>query len=207
MSPFKALYGYSPPHPAFPSAELSSNSEVNEYLHNRDLLRDIVKEALQKAQERMKIYADKRRTDRQLQEGEWAYLKLQPYRQSSVALRKNLKLSPKYYGPFEVIKRIGQVAYKLALPPDSKIHPIFHISQLKPQLGKKHTVCSKLPITGPDGSIPMEPLAILDTRSILQKGKPITQKLVHWSNSEPTEATWEDATFLAAHYNILEDKD
>lgn len=56
------------------------------------------------------------------------YLKLQPYHQTSVSLQKQLKLSIKSFRPFEVVQRIGQVAYKLALPATSKIHQVFHIS-------------------------------------------------------------------------------
>ena len=80
------------------------------------------------AQERMKFFTDSRRTERSLQVGDMVYLKLQPYRQTSLAMRKCLKLSAKYYGPFEVISRVGGVAYKLALPSSSKLHPVFHIS-------------------------------------------------------------------------------
>ncbi|XP_075074638.1 uncharacterized protein LOC142162214 [Nicotiana tabacum] len=71
----------------------------------------------------MKQFVDQRRTEREFQVGDMVYLKLQPYRQTFIALKKNLKLSSKYYGLFQVISRIGQVAYKLLLPPDSKVHP------------------------------------------------------------------------------------
>ncbi|GAA0145053.1 hypothetical protein LIER_05334 [Lithospermum erythrorhizon] len=63
----------------------------------------------------MKRFADHSRTDRTFKVGEQVYLKLQPYRQNSVALRKNLKLVAKYYGPFEVLEKIGPVAYRIKL--------------------------------------------------------------------------------------------
>ena len=58
-------------------------------------------------------------------------MKLQPYRMKSLAKKPNEKLSPRFYGPYKVIQRIGEVAYKLELLEDSKIHPVFHISMLK----------------------------------------------------------------------------
>ncbi|XP_070007876.1 uncharacterized protein [Nicotiana sylvestris] len=95
----------------------------------------------------MKQFADQRRTEREFQVGDMVYLKLQPYRQTFIALKKNLKLSSKYYGLFQVISRIGQVAYKLLLPPDSKVHPAFYISLLKKKVGTKVVVQTTLPTT------------------------------------------------------------
>jgi hypothetical protein len=68
----------------------------------------VLKEQLVRAQERMKRFADKRRYERKFHNGEWAYLKLQSYRQVSIqGNSKHRKLKPKYYVPYEIIERIG----------------------------------------------------------------------------------------------------
>ena len=79
---------------------------------------------------RAKEQADKTRTEH-FSVGEWVYLKLQPYVQSSLASCSNQKLSYKFFGPFQILSQVGMVAYKLKLPATSLIHPVFHVSQVK----------------------------------------------------------------------------
>lgn len=94
----------------------------------------LLKENLKQAQNRMKQAADKNRTEREFMVGDMVYLRLQPFKHTTVALRSNQKLSPRFFGPYKVIQRIGKVAYKLELPPGSRIHPIFHVSCLKKRI-------------------------------------------------------------------------
>jgi hypothetical protein len=76
------------------------------------------------------------------------------------------KLLPKFYGPFEVLERVGKVAYKLNLPPGSLIHNVFHVSQLKKKLGPTMQMSPKLPLVSCEGRVKLEPVAILDRRVI-----------------------------------------
>ena len=115
------------------------------------------------------------------------YLKLQPYRQNSLADRQYRKLSARYFGPYRIEDKIGIVAYKLALPRGSQIHPIFHVSQLKKKVGPNHLQRSQLPVQG--ASPVLEPLAVLDKRMVQRGNRPTTQVLVHWTNSFPEDAT------------------
>jgi hypothetical protein len=73
------------------------------------------------------------------------FLRLQPYKETSLKSQGHHKLEPKFYGPYHIIKRIGSVAYKLALPTTSKIHLIFHVCCLKKVVGKNCKVETILP--------------------------------------------------------------
>ncbi|XP_026443721.1 uncharacterized protein LOC113343815 [Papaver somniferum] len=84
MSAFQALYVYIPPHLDFPSTATTSVAVVEEYLKQRDAVLDLLKESLHHAEERMKFYADNKRTNKTFEVGDHVYLKLRPYRQASL---------------------------------------------------------------------------------------------------------------------------
>jgi hypothetical protein len=125
-----------------------------------------IKANLQKAQERMKSQADRNRSERHLEIGDMVYLKLQPYKHTSLSIHRCLKLHSKYYGPFRVLGKIGNTSYKLLLPDGCKLHPTFHVSQLKKHLGAKAIPTPHLPLLNPDGTILIAPEAILDRKLI-----------------------------------------
>ncbi|KAL0340888.1 UNVERIFIED_CONTAM: Transposon Ty3-G Gag-Pol polyprotein [Sesamum radiatum] len=115
-------------------------------------------------------------------------------------LRRNMKLAPKYYGPFRILAKIGPVAYRLALPPTSGIHPVFHVSLLKKKIGHKHTPTLNLPIFDQHGFCKVYPSQILARRLISRRNDPVPQVLVQWINYGPSEATWEDYYDLVARF-------
>jgi len=121
--------------------------------------------------------------------GELVFVKLQPYRQHSVALRKNQKLGLRYFGPFPVIQRIGPVAYKLSLPPTTKIHPVFHVSLLKPCKGEHQQPYMPLPLLTHELGHVIQPLKVLQYKVILRADQHIPQVLVQWEALDISEAT------------------
>ena len=114
----------------------------------------------------MKRYADLQRTERSFEVGDLVYLKMQPYRETALGLRNSLKLSSKHYGPFRVTHRVGQVAYMLQLPEETKMHDVFHVNQLKKHLGPAAVPNPKLPVLTSEGKIKTAPLAVLQYRQI-----------------------------------------
>jgi len=129
-TPFAVLYGYSPPQ-IFIGPLLENTVQVQDaedVVMQRQKFLQLLKDNLNTTQARMKYFVDNRRTERDFAVGDQVYLKLQPYRQSSLALRRNLKRNSKYYGPYVITARIGVVAYRLALPPESRVHLAFHVA-------------------------------------------------------------------------------
>ncbi|RVW78323.1 Retrovirus-related Pol polyprotein from transposon 17.6 [Vitis vinifera] len=205
MSPFEALYGYAPPLqiPYFPK---DSNVEaVDRVLNERESWLQLLKHHLSKAQQRMKIQADKNRFDREFNIGDMVLLKLQAYKQVSMH-SGGPKLQPRYYGPFKVIDIIGTVAYQLQLPPDAQIHNVFHVSLLKPAHASIQA-CSSLPIS--NTSTTLLPQAILDRRLVKRHNVPAVQLLIHWVDKSPADASWEFADDLKRRFPafFLEDKE
>lgn len=114
-TPFEALYGMAPPiHvPYFPRD--SFVREVDQLLSTQEEFIGILKDNLRKVQHFMKVQADKNRSKRSFQVGDWVFVKLQSYQQSSVQQMVSNKLSPRYYGPFLVLEQCRLVDYRLDL--------------------------------------------------------------------------------------------
>jgi ribosomal protein L21E len=203
-TPFEALYGYAPPPIHGISIPCDVTPEVEVTLQEKDRIMKSLQQNLLQAQNRMKKYADLKRTERTFEIGDMVYLKMQPYRETALGLRNSLKLSSKYYGPYRVLQKVGKQAYKLQLPEGTLIHDVFHVNQLKKHIGPKAVPNSTLPLVTPDGKIKVAPLAVLQYRQVRRSAGdydiPIPQWLIHWENMSPEEATWEDAKFIQATF-------
>jgi hypothetical protein len=98
--------------------------------------------------------------------------------------RRNLKLSPRFYGPFRISQKIEEVACKLDLPERSLIHLVFHVSQLKQKLGRTSTAISHLPSVDFHGVVQPEPEDILDLRSHKVNSCTVVEVLVQWNGQK-----------------------
>jgi transposase InsO family protein len=155
-SPFEVLYGFPPRHMGVPSSA-PNLPELSRWLEDRQLMLQLVRQHLLRAQARMKRQADKRRSERSFSVGDMVFVKLQPYVQSSVARRAHHKLAFRFFGPYRVLARIGHVAYRLELPPSAAVHPVFHVSQLKASAGDQ-VVSSSLPTDLVEFQVPAQVL-------------------------------------------------
>ncbi|WVZ01419.1 hypothetical protein V8G54_027488 [Vigna mungo] len=199
MTPFEVVYGHPPPSIPQGLSSDTSNAAVQFELQSRaDIIRKL-NNNLQKAQADIKRWADTNRRDLQFQPGDWVYVRLRPHCQVSVAGHYQGKLQKRFFGPFQVLERIGQVAYKLELPSTAKIHNVFHVSFLRQHKGNPPTTSSKLPLEFNDNQPILEPIAILNT-------KPNSDLvLVQWRGLPPEDATWEPWGNLKEQFH-LEDK-
>jgi hypothetical protein len=109
----------------------------------------------------MKQESDQGHSEHQFVEGDQVFLRLQPYKQTSLKDHCQ-KLAPKIYGPYTVLKCMGPMAYQLYFPKHSKLHPIFHVSFLKKVIRTKCQAQTSLPELDEEGSIWLYPQAILN---------------------------------------------
>ena len=183
----------------------SSVDMVDEVLSQRDEVLKLLRRKLLKAQQKMKLTADARRPSQEFNVGDWVLVKLRPHRQTSASETSHSKLAKRYYGPFEVVEKMGKVAYHLRLPSHSRIHPVFHVSLLKAFVGDP-TTTSTDPLPAMTNDEPATaPVIILDSRLVPSDDGPRRMVLVQGTGLSSDDASWEDWQQLKECHN-LEDK-
>ena len=139
---------------------------------------------------------DKHRVERSFEVGDLVYLRLQPYRESNPKKNGVEKLKPRFYGPYKIIRKVGEVAYELKFPKVRKIHNVFHVSNLKKTVGQHIIPSTELPPLDDEGLLVLIPEKILQVREIKDKHKVIGEYLVQWKELPIENATWEGEQVL-----------
>eukprot|EP00253_Pinus_taeda_P027905 PITA_27905 len=203
MSPFEVLYGQKCRTPSSwggPEDRLMLGPEMLKEME------ELVKKArsnLKAAQDGQKNFADKKRRFKEYQVRDHVFVRIHA-RKSSLQWNVCAKLVPWYCGPFQILARVGPVAYQLALPSHVRIHNVFHVSLFRNDVyDPKHVINWQAVQVEPKGEIQVEPLRILDRREATLRKWDITQVKVQWQHFRPDEATWEDEEFMRRNYPEL----
>ncbi|XP_030483576.2 uncharacterized protein LOC115700156 [Cannabis sativa] len=156
------------------------------------------------SQSRQKSYADPKRWDITFQLGDHVFLRVSPMK-GIRRFGKKGKLSPRFIGPFEILEKVGQVAYRLALPPSlSTVHNVFHVSMLRKYVSDPmHILSYEALELQPDLSYDEQPVQILDRKEKVLRSKTIALVKVLWRNSKVEEATWELESDMRTQYPEL----
>jgi hypothetical protein len=151
-----------------------------------------VRERMAAARDRQKSYADKRRKPLEFAVGDKVLLKVAPWK-GTVRFGKRGKLNPRYVGPFEIIERVGEVAYRLKLPEEmSGIHDVFHISHLKKCLADETLIIPFKELTLNDKlRFVEEPIEVVDydSKETRLSKRPIVK--IRWNSKHGEHFTWE----------------
>ena len=163
-----------------------------------------IRARLKATHDRQKSYEDKRRKDLEFEVEDRVFLKLSPWK-GVVRFRKRGKLSPRYIGPFEIVERIGPVAYRLDLPEElSRVHNVFHISMLRKYISDPSHVFETPEIEPRDDLSYEEQLVqILGREEKELRNKTISLVKVLWRNHLVEEATWEQEDQMRSQYPHL----
>ena len=210
MAPYEALYGRRCRSPL--TWHEAGEKKVLEWdLQRKTQLIDDTTEAIKMirqriatAQSRQKSYADVRRRPLEFEVGDFVFIKVAPMK-GVMRFGKKGKLSPRYVGPYEVVKRIGVVAYELALPETmSAIHNTFHVSMLKKCVSNPELVIEPQVVQiQANLSYEEQPIQILHRRVKKLRNKEIALVKVLWKNHRVEEATWEPEEEMRVKYPAL----
>ncbi|KAE8721419.1 Detected protein of unknown function [Hibiscus syriacus] len=192
MAPYEALYGRRCRTPIC-WTELHDRKTLGPDLvrETEDTVR-LIRDRLREAFDRQKSYADKRRKDIEFEVGDQVFLKVSPWKKVLRFGRKG-KLSPRFIGPYRILKKVGPVAYQLELPSQlSRIHDVFHVSMLRRyRPDPDHIIQVDEVELRPDLSYEEEPVQVLERDERVLRNRRIPMVKVQWSNRSPSEATWE----------------
>ncbi|XP_056159705.1 uncharacterized protein LOC130135188 [Syzygium oleosum] len=192
MAPFEALYGRKCRSPVCWDDVGEKRLTGLEFIQQSEEKVRLIRERLKTAQSRQKSYADLKRRKIEFDVGDHVFLKVSPMK-GVMRFGTRGKLSPRYVGPFLILEKIGEVAYKLALPPAlSGIHNVFHVSLLRKYVTNPEHVLDFTPLRLRENLTYEErPIRIVDKTEQVLRRCTIPYVKIQWQNHTEREATWE----------------
>ncbi|XP_016749007.1 uncharacterized protein [Gossypium hirsutum] len=168
----------------------------------------LIQDHLKEDSDRQKSYADLKHREIEYVVGDLIFLKVSSWKKVLRFGRKG-KLSPRFIGPYQVVKRVVPVAYQLELPPElSQIHDVFHVSMLRRyRSDPSHVVVIEEIEVRPDLTFEEEPIQIIgrDVKVLRRKSIPLVKVL--WCNHKVEEATWEPEEAMRCQHPQLFESD
>ncbi|XP_020240110.1 uncharacterized protein LOC109818964 [Cajanus cajan] len=203
MKPFEALYGRKCRTPLCWFKEGESMMVGPEIILETTEKVKQIQERMRVAQSREKYYADKRRKPLEFSEGEHVFLKVTPTTGVGRAIKAK-KLNPKFIRPYQILKRIGPLAYQIALPPFlSNLHDVFHVSQLRKYIHDPSHVLESVAVQIKENlTFEKQPVSVVDKKVKQLRGKSINLVKVIW-DADTNEATWELEDRMKDQYPYL----
>ncbi|GJQ98175.1 hypothetical protein Tco_0009314 [Tanacetum coccineum] len=203
-APFEALYGRKCRSPVCWAEVGEAQLTRPEIIHETTEKIFKIRDRMQAARDRQKSYADKRRRPLEFEVGDKVMLKVAPWK-GVMRFGKRGKLNPRYIGPFQIIERIGPVAYRLELPQElSRVHNVFHVCNLKKCLSDDTLVIPLEEIQLDDKlNFVEEPVEIMDREVKQLKRSRIPIVKVRWNARRGPEYTWEREDQFKSKYPHL----
>ena len=192
-SPFEVVNGQQPLFPHTVDEYRGRNPRAFNFTKDWKKTTEIARAYLEKASKRMKKWADQKRRPLEFKAGDLVLIKL---RSEQLRFRgdKDVRLIRKYEGPVPVISKVGLTSYKVDLPAWMKIHPVLHVSNLKPYHPDQADPVRNQPTRGAVVVQPRskrQPEAILAERTVSTNRKRHKEYLVKWKGLADEEISWE----------------
>jgi len=190
MAPYEALYGRRCRTPLCWNQDGESLVLGPEFLQQTSEKVRAIQERMRATQSRQKSYADRRRRPLEFEAGDHVFLRVTPTAGIGRAI-KSRKLTPRFVGPYQILRRIGVVAYEIALPPHlTNLHNVFHVFQLRKY------------VADPSHVLESDDIQIRDSQVKQLRGKELKTMKVLWDETTQ-EMTWEMEDRMKQSYPYL----
>ncbi|MCO5595201.1 hypothetical protein L7F22_049240 [Adiantum nelumboides] len=182
---------------------------VKDFLQDHMDLLKLARQNVRQVQDRYKKYADEKRRQVVFKESDYVFLRV-PEHLESLKTGPTPKLSPRFCDPFKMLRRAGSMAYKLELPANSRVHPVFHVSRLRQRLLRENNIIGQEVLFDfiEPPNLPHELERILDAHDLRTRHHVWHQVLVKWKDRPEEGATWENVSTLMKRFSsfVFEDE-
>jgi hypothetical protein len=201
-TPFRIVYGRDPPSiRSYEPGDTRVPAVAKTMAEREEFLAD-VRARLEQAQAMQKIFYDRHHRHVSYQVGDWVLLRLRQRAASSLPQAFGGKLKARFGGPYQIVELINEVAVRLALPPEARVHDVFHVGLLKKFHGDPPSTTPPLP---PLCHGAIDPTPARAVRYRITGGVP--QALIQWQGASAASATWDDTAAFRAKYPAFQLED